>query len=86
MVRKRYTELVVGISKGAPQALTLFDIVIGMGQQKPAKAESRKVITYFLKSTVSGLLSEKCEFCWTKQHTWEKRQQNRGEKTDCTFY
>ena len=32
MVRKRYTELVVSIAKGAPQALTLLDIVIGMGK------------------------------------------------------
>ena len=36
MVMKRYTKRVVGIVKGAPQALTLLDIVIGMGQHKPA--------------------------------------------------
>ena len=57
MVRKRYTKLVVGISKGAPQALTLYGVVIGMGQYIPAFAESRKVIIYFSYSTGSGLNS-----------------------------
>ena len=36
MVIKRYSELVVVIAKGAPQALTLLDIVIWMGQYIPA--------------------------------------------------
>ena len=79
MVKKRYAELVVGISKGAPQALTLLDIVIGMGQYIP----ERDLLTYFLKSTVSGRIGDGDSTSEKKQHTQENRQQNRGEKTDC---
>ena len=65
-----------------PKSDIKADTVIGMGQHIPAKAESRKVITYFLYSTVSGLLGEKCEPHSTKQHTGENRQRNRAEKTE----
>ena len=32
MVRKRYIELVVGMPKGAPQALTRYAFVMSMGK------------------------------------------------------
>ena len=82
MVRKRYTELVVSIAKGAPQALPLLDIAIGMGKYTTLAKWSglvRQVVsiwlrelTYFLKDTVSGWIGD-------SDRTSEKKQHNRRE-------
>ena len=52
--RKRYAELVVGIAKDTPLVCVHLVSVIGKGQYT-----TRKGITYFLKSTVSGLFGKK---------------------------
>ena len=81
MVRKRYAELVVGMSKDAPQVLTHLDIVIGMGQHIPAKAECRKVITCFFKDTVSGRIGDGDSTPEKKQHNRRETPTYCGEKT-----
>ena len=82
--RKRYAELVVSIVKDTPLVFVRWVSVIGKGQHIPSQEESRKAITCFLDSTGSGLNSKSCEPCEPKQPTGKNRQQNRGEKTDCT--
>ena len=82
MVRKRYTELVVSIAKGAPQALTLLDIAIGMGQYITRKgfylfSERHRVRS--IRRVVTASLNEAAQ-------SDRNAKQNRGEKTDCTFY
>ena len=69
MVRKRYTELVVGMSKDTPLVLIHSAVVIGKGQYIP----ERDLLTCFLKSTVSGRIGDGDSTSEKKQHTGEKR-------------
>ena len=57
-----------------PKSDVKTDAVIWMGQYTPAKAENRKVITCFLKGTVSGRIGDGDSTSEKKQHTGENRQ------------